>query len=845
MEQWHDKIHEILTYNPNSRDPMDYYDNNRLSNQLSPCTNFFLNTFINIINKKNLIVFASDSILRPVPLLSYFYSFLSGKSTLVFTQKGQRIDVSPIDLHLRNYYMLNWEGEYLFYDIPIGIMNNNEIKAGIYLPRVENRERKKSLVLRQEKNFLESEKPKILLYHDKKGSRILSNIQNLIIDKRKFNEKIRLDFGCIIFENLDRFVYSDYTAKVFLKWLKNILPTNINLIFHFSNPQNLEFINKFQIDTNSFVLPFTPNLLKNNEAIKQQSIDYFNAEEQKPIIDILNRFNLDTLSFYDDNRVLSIIKPILEEGNIDYHYEKAQNTIKNINNNTIKNKGSYYAAQKILNKMPDLVINPSKYKLKIKDDGEWKHQSISEILNGFENSLQEEENENQFLLARFLSDVNSTYSELSQCKRFFEEETYNRIGKDYRVLELANNIEIDDNTIFVTYSPTEKRILEEEFIKLGLNSFNVEDIKWISYRYLDRSNTKLILPGPLITKNLTELFLPYKEIHFLAYGGLNSQRANDQIDLILEYSFEEEKFAMRYISQVFDYFDVDKNNLLFNDFEKREREFSDDTTYEPDSEYINPFDKFRDIIIKKARTSKYQDQIDLVEEKLKELEKIDIEIDIESEEYVEVYLRDLTNNNKYLKKLPRYKTYFYLKTLGGNVEEGVPSILRPGNYIVILDNDERKSLLQLIIDMFGLEENIEKSLIEYWKKALIKHINKNKLSINEFYNEYSKNGGQNEFEAVSNWAKGGVLGPRNPVDLLIIGKVIDNEIIQNHYMIMDAEIDKVRIIHRMTGRRLRKIIKTIIFENEELKPEKLDYEEFMFYEKVKNGIYEVVDIKEN
>jgi hypothetical protein len=840
METWHNKIHEILTYNPISRDPMDYYDNNELSNQLSPCTNFLLNTFINTLNEKNLILFFPDFILRPIPLLSYFYSYLNKKSTLVFTQKGQTINNSPIDLHLKNYYMLNWDGEYLFYDIPVGIMTNDNVKAGFFPPRVTNRNLKKKYVLQQEKNFLESETPKILFYQDKKGTRILKNIQNLIIGKKKINENIDINIGCVIFENMDRFIYSNNSVKIFLKWLKENLPKDTRFIFHFSNPQQLEFINKFKNATNSLVLPFTFNLLNNNTRIKDQSINYFNSEDQKPIINILNRYNLDSPNFYNDNKIIKVLKP-LEKGNIDYHFKIAQKMAKIINKKKILNKGSYYTTWNILNRMPNLVINPSKYKLNFEENGEYLHYGIPEILSSFSSNLDEEDDENHLSLNRFISEVHSVYSELSQCKRFFEKETFTRIAKDHKILEIAENA--DNNMIFVTYSAYEKHILQDEFTKLGLNPKQVEDINWMSYKHFDRNKTKILLPGPLHRKNIVELFLPYKEIMFLAYDGLNYERIKDQTNLVLDYSFEEEKFSMGYISEIYEFLKISKNNELFKDFKIRKEQFGPKMSDLSGSRLENPFEEFKNKIQEKFSSSNYQKEIDFVDEKIKEMEKEEHEI--KHGEYLEVYLRNLSNENKYLKRLPIEKTYFYLKTLGGNVLQGLPKNFRPGNYIVILENDEKKSLLQLIIDLFGLEENVKKNLIEYWKNSLIKFVNKENLSYKTLYELYSKKGGKKDYDAVRNWANGAVIGPEKSEDLLIIGETINNKTIIEYYEMMASEIEKVRVIHRIAGKRIQKIIKTIIFENKELNVNELNYEEYIFYEKVKNGIYEILEIKDN
>lgn len=836
--KWHEKIHDIRAFNPYC-DDMDYYDNNKLSNKLSPITNFFLNTFINSHEDKNLIVFIPDFMLRPIPLLSYFYSYLNKKSTLIFSQKGQRVNESPIDLHIRNYYMLNWQGEYLFYDIPIGIMTNKDVKAEFFFPRVHNRHLKQKYISQQENNFADNNKPKLLLYHDNKGNRIFKNIKNLIIDKRKIKSEAKLDLGLIIFENLDRFIYSDYTSRIFLKWLKELLPKNTRFIFHFSNPRQMKFINQLKDATNSLVLPFTTNILQNNNEIKKQSLKYFNLEEYRPIISLFNRYNVDLPNFYQHDPQIEILDS-LESGNIDDHFEGAQNITRVIDDKKLINKRVYYKAWKMLNIMPDLSINPSRYKSISKNNDSWRYYSIPEIIENFESNLEKEHEKNKLPLKRFISEVSSVYDELSQCKRFSEKNSFSRIAKDYKLINIAKNLDDPENTIIATYSALEKRILREDLDKIGLNSVNVEDINWISYRHFNRSDKKLILPGALTTKNMLELFLPYKEIKFLAYEGLNEKRIKEQVDLASLYSFEEEKFSMNYVSEVYSFFDIEKNNAFFKDFNKRTKAYENDEEIEkppiPDS---NPFKEFKKKVFKKAHSSEYQSEIEFVEKQIDEIESTDVDTET-FDEYVEFLLLNLKNERKYRKKLNMGKSYFYLKTLGGNIFEGTPKMFKPGNFVVILDDDDQKSLLQLIIDIFDLEESVNKKLIEYWKYAFMKFI-RNQISENELYERYLDLGGQRTQATVRNWARGSVLGPDDPDDLLIIGKIIGNQAIINNYNLMNSEIDKIRNIHRVTGRRLKTIIKKIIFERDDLEPSKLNYEEYLFYDKVKNGIYEILE----
>lgn len=640
--KWHEKIHEILAYNPDCNE-MDYYYNNKLSNALSPVTNFFLNTFINTLNDKNLIVFMPDFMLRPIPLLSYFYSFLNEKSTLIFSQKGARVNESPIDLHIRNYYMLNWKGEYLFYDIPIGIMTNKLIKAEFFFPKIHNRFLNQKYSLRQENNFADNNKSKILLYYDNKGNKIFKNIKNLIINKKKIKSNLELDLGCIIFENLDRFIFSDYTANVFLKWLRELLPKDTRFIFHFSNPRQLKFINKLKNETNSLVLPFTNNLLQNNEEIKLQSLEYFSSVDKNQIITLLNRYNVDLPFFYEQNKEIEILKP-LESGNIDSNFEGAQNIAKFIDEKKLINKRLYYTTWKMLNIMPDLAINPSKYKSIFKNYDSWGYYGIPEIINNFEFNIDKENEEIRLPLKRFLSEVNSVYNELSQCKRFSEDESYSRIAKDYQLINIAKEIDDTENTIITTNSALEKRILKEDLNKIGLNFINVEDINWMAYRHFNRSGKNLILPGTLNTKNMLELFLPYKKIQFMAYEGLNKKRIQEQINLASLYSYEEEKFSMNYMSEIYDFIGIEKSNKFFIDFSKRKMANENDAeNLETPITDENPFEQFKNKVIEKAYLSEYQSEIEHVENIIDEMESEEVE-QSSTDEYLEFYVKNLKND---------------------------------------------------------------------------------------------------------------------------------------------------------------------------------------------------------
>lgn len=852
MKQWYDKIHQIYTYNPNSKGVDDYYDNIKLSGNLSPLTNLFLNTFIETINQKNIIINIPHVILKSIPLISYIYSHLEHKSTLIFTQNGQSVLIDPKRIHSRNYYLLNYDdSDYLFRDIPIGLLSKEGLEdPDVFLPRAKNNHLKREYIDQQEANYFKGDKPKILLYYDETATKITETLENIVSNKSE-KKRIDIDIGCIIFENVDRFVRSKIMADSFLNWINTLLEKKINIIFHFTNPNSI-FIEQFRKATNSLVLPCNFSLLKNNDEIKKASKDYF-KKKNKIEMEYIAKYNIDNPNFFDDeNNKIEIYEPILKSGNLDHYFKDISYLRTKVNEKKIINKKLYFKVLRLIYSLPNLTVNPSIYQFPYLhyDNPGW--YTVDTIIQKFSDELIKNDN-NKLFLESLVSNFYSIYFELTECDRYYERGSYDRIAKDYALLELAKNNEIfqeAEKTIFVTYRPYERSIFENEMNRLKLEySFEVFDIYKLNKTYFDRSNSTLILPGPLPTPYLSELLFPYKKILFLTYGGYNYERTVEQANLFFNYSFELENNSMIYLKELYDFLKISKNNSLFRDFKKRKEienlkntSFTEQAISKPENNVINPFDKVKEKMMNYRHSRDYQTQIDYIERNIAQINK-DAENEINTEEYIEVILKELNDNSDILnKKLPLGKSYFYLRNIGGEVEQGTPQNFRPGYFVVILDGDEQKTLLQLIIEIFNLEKSVNKILIEYWKEKLMKFINENKITYKELYNLYVNAGGQKTYQSILHWAKGSVIGPRDPMDLFYIGKLTNDDIILENYEIMEKEIEKVRKIHISTGKRLQKIIKEVIFEGT-LKIEEITYEEYLFYEKVKNGIYEIIEIK--
>lgn len=860
MRQWYENGPEIGAYNQK----LDISPSNlRLSNNLSPFTNFFLNVFMNSFENKNIIIAYPDVILKPIPLVSYLYCHEMKKDVLVFTQTNhQKTEADPIIAHNRNYHLLNYsiskgihhmpalfEGEYIFYHTPIGIISDNEVTADVYLPRIVKKELRKKYIEQQTKNFFDNRKPRILLNCE---GRVHDLIEKFTIEDIIYNSlKVSMDPKLIVFENLDRFIHSDYTAELFNKWISN-MPSDKHLILHFSNPES-RYIPVIKNQTNSLVIP----MLKDNLELKNASILYFNEKRYAEEWKILNRYNIDSLSLYKDETPINVVEPHLEAGNVDNYLETFKSLAKRINEKDLINRDVFFILRKLSNELPNLVINPSKHKIAYGDKlGIWRHYTVPELLYQFKDIIQEENSENSILLKEMIAEIFCLYLELKECKRCNERITFSRIGKDYAIVEVINKLFENRNgskIIIGTQSSFERNTFKKEMEKLNIdNLLEIKSIDQISKSNFERKNSILVLGGPLHLRYLSQLLLPYKEIIYLCYEGSNYELVNEQINLFQSYSYQRNLNSLNYINEIYEHLRVHKSSIFkgfrhsgseVNVIQKRAQITAPPKGNEHSvTDYLNNIMKILKSVPQYRLYKEYEEESNQIESTMLEINKKSIDdLNEKSEIYYRVCAKVIGDDEIIEKILPAEKTYLYLENEDGDILEGTPKVIKPYNFIVILDNDVRKSFLELIMDVFGLEESIDKRFIEIWGHTLFRFIEDNDLSYAEFYRIYQKAGGKRGYQTVLGWARGEVLGPLDPKDLYHIGKILDNkEIIENFYT-MYQEIQELRELHRNTGRKLKTIIKEIL--KGRLNPDRLSFEEYMFYEKVRDGIFKVMEIQ--
>ena len=150
--------------------------------------------------------------------------------------------------------------------------------------------------------------------------------------------------------------------------------------------------------------------------------------------------------------------------------------------------------------LPNLVINPSKHKIIFSNDYyKWQYYTIPQLIESFKVIVEQENLENRSLLDELISEVFCLYLELKECRRYNEDKTFSRIGKDYEIIDLINKlIQKNEGEIIVgTNSAFERNIFQREIERLGItDSLEVKTIDQLNKSTFERQNFVLVLCRP-------------------------------------------------------------------------------------------------------------------------------------------------------------------------------------------------------------------------------------------------------------------------------------------------------------------------------------------------------------
>ena len=878
IKQWHELLNQDLVALPpdsNARTinltKSDINDSKKeyLDTPLSPITTFMLNSWVYCLkNKKNLIVNFPGNTLKPIPLLAYLSSRITQKSTLVFSSGNINLRDDLIARHNRNYYLLSWYGsDYLFRDIPICKSYRYGLDTQVYLPRA-SRHYKQQHLNSLKRSMISTRRPKIILNDSSNLTKVNKTVENIFLEGVKLvgGNRLKLKFGCIIFENADRYINSEAKAKSFVEWLGDNLDYTLGkdalLLFHFSN-SNLKFLPYFKEAIDSLLIPFNQNILKNNYGLFKPSIDYF-ENKSATSLKTLNKYNCDEKRVYDFNLDIEIVNPLLEKGNLDVFLYTANKLLNAIDSDTIKNKGFYYRTINLLYSLNNLAINPMSLKFKTNIDfNNWRYLSVNQFIGLFASRLDRENSQNRYLLKKLLSTLYNFYLELSNCKRFGVERSYERIGKDYKLLEIIHNKEKyfgnNKKLIVGTYFNTEVNVLK------GFLDEEIEDVEVIymaklfnSYR--DFTECNLLLPGIVPPNYFSILKMPFKKVLILSYDGFNSSILRHQIDLVLEPSIEDEKISMNYFYELYNFLGETTNNVFFNDFNKRYEEYERNKVEDEPSETIVETGEEVDDGEKRGLTIKeifdFRDNYAKYVEGRKRVDSYLVDVTNKTStpthstneytnESVSVDLINVSDGLEYTKFLLKNKKYLRFKSYDKLDEalEVKPDLFNKNDYIVVLDDN--RSFLDLYLDIFDEDEYIDRDFVDYWKDILSSYIESHDLNLREFYDVYKSYCDEKElhamgYQTVRNWARGYIIAPKDPEDLKKLAIILNDTYILENYEDMHIEARKLRGLNMRMGRKLSSLIKDVILNTDSIDYGRLSFEERIIYNKIKNSIYQVV-----
>ena len=198
--------------------------------------------------------------------------------------------------------------------------------------------------------------------------------------------------------------------------------------------------------------------------------------------------------------------------------------------------------------------------------------------------------------------------------------------------------------------------------------------------------------------------------------------------------------------------------------------------------------------------------------------------------------KELIKNKKYLK----FESYDKLN----NAIEVKPSLLYDNEYVIVLDDN--KSFLEIYLDAFNEDDFIDRELINYWKDILVDFIEKDNLSIKQFYNLYSnycnKTGRKcRTYGTILNWVRGYTIAPSNQEDIKILAEMFKDNYLLENYQYVENEASKLRNFNILMGRRLSSLIKSIIKNADSIDYSLLSLEERRIYDRVGSYIYEVIE----
>lgn len=799
--------------------PNPTVNKSKIKLNLSPLTTYMLDVATDAaLGGKNVILEFPSTFSNISLLIGNKYSSNTDKSTLLFVKNDRISELND------EYYHLQTKDLALYIIVPIGIKTDAGLKLKEKFIKKISKSLKTKYTTRMNHDLTGSEKPLLILIP---SDQFIKNVDGPSIEIPK-----KMGKGLAIFENINTRTI-DKTIQM-MNWCERE-KINYIMMITFATPKFYDILKNKE---NMIIVPFHNGLLENSKILKDTYLKYDLLKKQARSDDCYDCFNIDRAYNYYGKIKVKI--HTIENG---YHLHTFLNEISQCI--------SKLSGVDIILKRELLTLSKTAYEAiesftpidSIRKYSYYSNCRINGI--GYCNNIQDLShycNDNDKAFCGII--INSFWAirnTIEKCRSPLFDNGYKNDNKFNILFQLVNKYKETKKLIYiVTPNTNEIAYLNTVFKKYFADA--MDRIKIANPDSIDEHSISggiLIISGRLEYNQLSIIDLPFEEKIVLAYSGVNEKIIEDLMNLYSNVcNYRKELFlqSTQTIREELNFFPKHPEYNFIEEYEKEIR--NEDVVFHGSVEsYMES--------IKKDYNTKYSDLSEYMNNK----EKID-ELDKEMIEKIEV------DNENLLKKSDCFR--IHLKNINsGKIIKIISEIT--AEHIVIQDEKwedmiltedcvgktvlenpgKSNSLLNILIDLYDLNNHIDKSVIELWEDGL-RSVESANLNLQEIYHNYREYGGDKEKQTVQTWLNRSTLGPRDKEDIIRMGKVLSNDELCHEYDYIHKELEKIRASKRSLGRHLSKIITMVIKDENALGDDPMS---IIIWEGVKEYLFEIVKIE--
>ncbi len=831
-------------------------DNHILStgtkSNLSPLTNFILNTFEKTNFSHHVVISTPSQNLNPIPLIAFLYMNSLSKSVIALANQTSFDDESPAKLYEKNYYLLAFNNgiPYVFERFPCGSLSNKKVDVKPFLPRAKPGI-KRQYIDKIKRDFSNSKTPRFLICGSRNTASLNGIIETLVEGSTQDSLNIKINVGLIIIENADRFFNSMKGLRIFLNWIKPFADLGAKFVIHFSNP-NSEFIRVVDKEMDAVVLNFGYPLIKHNSEIVKQWSDYrqpYSYDDKKKEKIALDKFNWDTESLYDYSPIIKIWKE-LPPGNLERHYNKFREIMKDTIVRKLKKKEQFRFLCNVGYNMPRISMDLRHYKTLFPIEAGYRYRSIDTILEYYNSFLDENEGEYDYVVEGLLTEIASMFDDIKSRLRYDLRSHKSATSKYKSLIEFLETGDVSDSLVICVNSAFERNWLSRdpliaEHIDKSINEREIRiiDIRNLKRVNFDRSRFSILFMFDMMPSDFSEILRTYNNIYYICYSGREANYINKSKEIQAHSSLFLEKYSIDSMRKLLTILKGNPKDPIILDFEKRVKLFEkingvDDIDKETGDDVLVDKEEFIGKILGNfgAEILENYEPLERVE---KEVNDLKVEA-VNEGNSVEMKVKNLYSQETKTIKLIPSKIYMFLKSSDTTkILDGYPKSLQPGNMLILPEDNVRSDFVDILFELKGIDAIIDKDMIHEWHEVLTEHLEKNDFDAAKFWLVYKKLGGDKKLGTIENWIAGSVVGPRDYQDLKILTLLSGSVELHETRKIIYGEMQRWRTYRRQAGRKISKVIKVIIGKDISVKTD-LGFEENVILQMIEKSIYQVL-----